>query len=504
MKTKILFTALLLCVMSPVLSACSTDEAKTDTAENKGFFQKIQDYANEFIQEEFLVTSVAQSKEEKALIKQMKKAYKMTKVEKVRLTGGRYLYLLHGRGGIYSVCDATGEQIVPNANIPSKIYRIDIKDYDFPLIVAHIKGTHDSYFCDEEGRIINVVTGIVTWQENAHLWSWTPAFGSGDFGLLRYDGALLLPAEYSKIKFGTGTTKAVLQQKYNGTTPVYGGYDYREGQIEVPVLNYSVRYDATTDKWYTQRWEIDKEKLFTGNVEAPDEVFPYQGQYYYAQGDMNAAEQFFLSEPTSNPYRYVYLHHIYRKRHSEASSRLSKELTKAAKYTGLEGYDLLVMLNELQCDEIHNRKTAETYAQAYVRSSLKTYKEEMGAYVEKAKSSASANLQHDAQVKAKIMGVQESLMHMCIAKEKKAKDNVIEFEKKIAYENGLSKGLREDLKKCIKSNDAEGEKAARKKISDSDSRVADYKKKIVSEQRVARNYAEYYDLLLKFEYDNCK
>lgn len=95
-------------------------------------------------------------------------------------------------------------------------------------------------------------------------------------------------------------------------------------------------------------------------------------------------------------------------------------------------------------------------------------------------------------------------MNMCINKEKECKNNILNYEKKIAYENGVSKALHDEMKKYTKAGDTENQKIVQRKIKESDDHVATYKKNIIKEERKERSYDEYYDLLQKFNYEECR
>lgn len=266
----------------------------------------------------FVLAKDDMSKQEKAIVKALKKQYKLESVDISRPYDGYTYYRLQTKDFKYMIADANGEVIIPQSKLASDAYIHAIK-----FVTKHEKGIGrfrergregefiNSYYPGNEdvfitqkgigggascyefwgigGSLLSTFEGTLKEAYSAPLYISKDLVGQ--YGLLTMDGIAVLPTEYDDIDVNSDGI-CYLEQNQGGVKRQGGVCISELTDLTVPCIFYSVEFSHAKRNWYVQVHEFDSVMLFNPKLEY-DTSYIDKGQMLFEQGKYEEARKFY-------------------------------------------------------------------------------------------------------------------------------------------------------------------------------------------------------------------
>lgn len=258
------------------------------------------------------------SKKEKAIVKSLKKQYKLESVEIERPYDSFVYYELLTKDFKRMIADSTGTVIIPQSRQISDAYQNRIRfirehekgfgnfrkrGRNARTITAYYPGNQSVFlsskgigggsneyqFFSTSGELLYSFDGTVTEDINSPVYITKDLMGS--YGLMAMDGRILLPNEYSSIK-----TRAdgicVLYQMQDGVERMGGTCFSDITKISVPRIFNHVEFSRSNGCWMIQLHEYDSIQPYRVDKQY-DTSFMDEGQRLFEQRQYEEARKFY-------------------------------------------------------------------------------------------------------------------------------------------------------------------------------------------------------------------
>lgn len=258
------------------------------------------------------------SKQEKAIVKALKKQYKLKDVEIERPYNGFVYYNLLTKDFRRMIADSTGQIIIPQSKLVSEACPNNIR-----FVKGHTKGLSNFR---EKGRNARTITAYYPGNESVFIASksigggsneykfystvgeWLASFDGylnenfnspvyiskdllGNYGLIAMDGRILLSNEYTAIE-ARADGICVLSQMNDGIERMGGTCISELTDMSVPCIFNYVDYSQSKKCWLVQIHEYDSIQAYKENYEY-DTKFLDEGQRLFEQQQYEDARKYY-------------------------------------------------------------------------------------------------------------------------------------------------------------------------------------------------------------------
>ena len=272
------------------------------------------------------------SKKEKAIVKSLKKQYKLESVEIERSYDGFVYYQLLTKDFKRMIADSTGTVIIPRSSQTSDAYQGNIKFIrghekglgrfrekgrnartvtayyhgNQPAFLAYkgIGGGSNEYqFFSTTGELLYTFDGTISEDFNSPVYISKDLMGG--YGLMAMDGRALLPNDYTSIE-----TRAdgicTLYQVQDGIERMGGACVSDITETSVPCLFNYVDYSQSNGCWMVQVHEYDSIQAYKENGQY-DTSFLDEGQRLFEKQQFEGARKFYALSGSEAKWAQFYI-----------------------------------------------------------------------------------------------------------------------------------------------------------------------------------------------------
>ena len=278
------------------------------------------------------------SKQEKAIVKALKKQYKLESVEIVRPYNGFVYYELLTKDFRRMIADSTGQVIIPQSKSVSDAYPNSIR-----FVKGHTKGFGSFR---EKGRNARTITAYYPGNESVFLAYKDIGGGSneyqfisttgellyrfdgsikedfnspvyiskdlmGGFGIIAMDGRTLIPNDYTSIETRADGIYALYQMQ-NGVERMGGVCVSDMTQTSVPCIFNYVEYSQSKGCWMVQVHEYDSIQAYKADGQY-DTSFRDEGQRLFEQQQYEEARKYYTLNSNEAKWAQFYIGATYYK-----------------------------------------------------------------------------------------------------------------------------------------------------------------------------------------------
>lgn len=258
------------------------------------------------------------TKQEKTIVKALKKQYKLESVEIARPYEGLVYYELITKDFRHMIADATGVVIVPRSKMEKDAYRNSIR-----FVKGHAKGyasfrekgrnartvcayypgnetvfltcksigggSNEYEFYSTAGELLATFDGTISESTSAPVYICKDMMGS--YGLLTMDGRTLLPNDYTSIEIRADGI-CWLTQMHDGLERVGGVCISHMTETSVPCIFNAVDYSQSEKCWKVQVHELDSMLVYDEDKQY-DTSFLDEGQRLFEEGRYDEARRYY-------------------------------------------------------------------------------------------------------------------------------------------------------------------------------------------------------------------
>ena len=250
------------------------------------------------------------TKQEKNIIRSLKRAYKLENVAIQRPDKSFMYYELYTKDGKSMVADSAGNVIIPQSKSDNDayIYRIkfvnNTEKRNVFLATKSIGGRNYEYkFFSTQGELIATFNGKLSKSPYSTIFVCQNLIGN--FGLVSNDGKQILPNDYSDINVDSSGICKLTQLK-NGIER-RGAYCLSDKtRTSVPCDFYNVDYSETEKCWKIKVHEYDSSLVYNDTCHY-DTSFLDEGQKLFESKEYLEARKFYTINAENTKWAYFYI-----------------------------------------------------------------------------------------------------------------------------------------------------------------------------------------------------
>lgn len=250
------------------------------------------------------------TKQEKNIIKLLKKSYKLESVNIQRPNKILIYYELLTKDGKSMVADSTGNIIIPQSKSINDAYRNRIKFVNCTekknifLTTKSIGGGNYEYqYFSTQGELIATYNGKLSQSPYSTIFIYQNLIGN--FGLVSNDGKQILPNDYSDINVDSSGICKLTQLK-NGIER-RGAYCLsNKTRTNVPCDFYNVDYCELEKRWKIKVHEYDSTLVYNDTCHY-DTSFLDEGQKLFESNEFLEARKFYTINSENTKWAYFYI-----------------------------------------------------------------------------------------------------------------------------------------------------------------------------------------------------
>ena len=250
------------------------------------------------------------TKQEKNIIKSLKRAYRLESVAIQRPNKSFMYYELYTKEGKSMVADSTGKVIIPQSKSYNDAYNNRIKFVNCTekrnifLTMKSIGGRNYEYqFFSTHGDLIATYNGKLSQSPYSTIFVYQNLIGN--FGLVSNDGKQILPNDYLDINVDSLGICKLTQLK--NSIERQGAYSLSNKiRTSVPCDFYNVDYSETEKCWKIKIHEYDSTLVYNDTCHY-DTSFLDEGQKLFESKEFLKARKFYTINAENTKWAYFYI-----------------------------------------------------------------------------------------------------------------------------------------------------------------------------------------------------